>query len=204
MKSLYFLVINLLILIYPAKSQNLNKAFTCSEIIWYGLDFTHAKMLGTHGFPDAYEVRNKYFKDWNAVVIDEKEKYDLRKSFRKSSVIYSVTLVSKRNKNVSTQDLITNNISYSIPENKIQDIITAYQTERNNGVGVVFIIESFNKFNRTATMHVVMFDIADRVVLVQDKITGKASGFGLRNYWVNSVYRVLNKIDKTYYNKWLN
>ena len=42
----------------------------------------------------------------------------------------------------------------------------------------------------------VFFDIKSRNIVSSFKLTGAASGFGLRNYWAGSVYDAMKKVKK--------
>jgi len=39
----------------------------------------------------------------------------------------------------------------------------------------------------------IAFDIATRKILSKREVSGKAGGFGLRNYWAGSVYNIIKK-----------
>jgi len=64
------------------------------------------------------------------------------------------------------------------------------------GTGIVFIMELFDKTEKKGYgyMHVVFFDIQSKNVLLSTRMSGKASGFGKRNFWINTVYGTLKQM----------
>jgi hypothetical protein len=40
-------------------------------------------------------------------------------------------------------------------------------------------------------------------LLIHERLKEKPSGFGLRNYWAGSIYRVIKEIKKNCYNVWI-
>lgn len=76
MKNLLVLLVIVSALRLPA--QDAGKIFGSSTVIWYGIDFTKAKVLG-FGDESPHKIRDEYFKAWNDVTID----IDLAKVFQK-------------------------------------------------------------------------------------------------------------------------
>jgi hypothetical protein len=64
-------------------------------------------------------------------------------------------------------------------------------------------MEKFVKLEEAGYMWVVFFDLSNKNILLMENMTGKAGGFGWRNYWARSFYTVLKEIEKTRYNLWL-
>ncbi|MFH1321638.1 MAG: hypothetical protein ABII90_13430 [Bacteroidota bacterium] len=44
----------------PLFSQSASDIFSSSEIVWCGLDYSHVKLVGSIGFIDPYEIKNKF------------------------------------------------------------------------------------------------------------------------------------------------
>jgi hypothetical protein len=80
--------------------------------------------------------------------------------------------------------------------------VNQYNLEGRDGIGVVFIAESLNKSYKEAYFHFVAINMKTGEVLFHQRLRGEPSGFGLRNYWANSVYRVINDIKLYYYVRW--
>ncbi|MEJ7766921.1 MAG: hypothetical protein WKF89_03865 [Chitinophagaceae bacterium] len=63
-------------------------------------------------------------------------------------------------------------------------------------------MESMKKSASHGSMYVTFIKLANRKVLNTERTSGKARGFGCRNYWVKPVYEVIETIDKTKYKEW--
>ena len=202
MKKLMLIFICLIISSQVLQSQETGDIFTSKEAIWYGLDFSKVRLIGTEGFSDVAKIKDVYFSSWNNLIINEPAKYNLQLMFFKDTVFYNLNVVEKRNKLPEVDELVISNDSYSLDKNTIAEIIKEYNSKEKEGLGIVFIMESFNKPKRAGTMWVTFFDIASKTVLLTEKMSGKPGGAGLRNYWARTYYNVMAKIQKTEYLKW--
>ncbi|MBL4586763.1 MAG: hypothetical protein JKX84_06885, partial [Flavobacteriales bacterium] len=103
-------------------------------------------------------------------------------------------VVDAVNGNVKVKSLVINK-SYSIPEEAIPTSVKRYNlAEYKDGIGVVVVVESFDKIKELGTGHITFFDIASKKVLYSHKVVGERRGFGFRNYWAGAVH---NWIDYT-------
>jgi hypothetical protein len=190
-------------------AQTNQEIFNANEITWFGLDFTKAKLMGSFaefnsaGQKDENDIRLKYFPAWNNVIVQEKEKYDLPGVFRKNEVNYNLEIVHKRNFDVKNDDLFEINPGEGkhLDEKAVQDIISQYDVKGGKGVGIVFIVETLDKYSESGTYFVTFFDIATKKVLLTQRMTGQAGGIGLRNYWIKPVFNVLKQC-RSEYPKW--
>jgi hypothetical protein len=196
-KNSFFLLL-LLAVSFHVFSQSTDVVFNTNEIVWYGLDFSKAKMIGSEGFDNPGEVKNRYFGSWNYLVLNEPSKFDIKKTFQKTAVTNDLSVVEKRNAAVSVTDLVINN-DYSLSETEVPKIVKSYKTTQKKGVGLVFIIESFNKFQEQGTAYVTFFDIATKKVLLVKKLSGKAFGFGVKNHWGGSINNILKAAEKDFF-----
>jgi hypothetical protein len=178
-------------------SQSRDEVYNKTEMVWYGLDFTKAKMIGSEGFENPLEVKNKYFGGWNYLVLNEPEKFDLKKAFGKQEITKDLTVVEKKNAAVNATDLVINK-DYSFEKSEVSKIIKSYKTDQKKGLGLVFIVESFNKFQEKGTVYVTFFDIATKKVLLTEKVSGKAFGFGIRNHWGGAINNIIKQSEKDF------
>ena len=198
MKPLWLIIISIFVFGSIVNSQS-NKAYCVQEITWFGLDYSKAYFIDSRAFPDPYKLQNKLFREWNELVFREKQKFDIAKSFNKNDVNYSIDYVNQINNRVDIFSQITNDRYRRIRFNNdsIQKIIEAYQINENaDGIGLVFIVESFNKPNHEAVYWVTFFDLNTKKVLLTKQIVGVPSGAGLHNYWANSFYDALRKAER--------
>ena len=206
MKKSILLISVLLALSFTASSQknyNTSDIFTIPGITWFGLDFSHVKMIGSEGFVDPDAIVNKEFKAMNAVIMNEPDKYDLKKFFDKKTVEIDMSVVRARNKLPDPDELVLETMDeYEFGRDKVEFIINEYAPAENEGIGLVFIMEKFNKPEVRGYMWVTFFDIASKKVLLTEKMDAKAGGFTWRNYWVKTCYNVMKEIGKKKYKSW--
>lgn len=194
------LIVTLFFVSFLTFSQSKSSIFKADEIVWFGLDFSNAKMIGSEGFKSPYDVQNKFFNSWNQLILMEPEKYDLRKTFKKQDIIYDLSVVEKRNANVKAGELIINK-DYSFGPEVVSKIVKTYKTDQKKGIGLVFIVESFNKLRENGTVYVTFFDLGTKKVLLTEKVSGAAGGIGLRNYYGKALFNILKETEG-HYNRW--
>ncbi len=183
-------------------AQNAKKIFESDDLVWYGLDFSKARMVGGDFGAEAWNIKDRFFKEWNYVILDQPEKFNLQKFFRKTSVYKDLAPVEARNKTVDEKTLMSYNEA-DLSAEDIASMIRQYKGgEKKDGIGLVFIIENFNKPAKRATMWITFFDISGKKVLLTKKMTGEPSGFGFRNFWAGAIFRVMTKINEKEYNSW--
>jgi hypothetical protein len=189
----------------PIFSQPQKEVFNTSAITWYGLDFFHAKLIGSFaqfndaGQKNADEIRDIYFPAWNRILIDEKDKYNLKKAFDKISVAYDLETADKRNKAVKSDQifLLKSTDKNRLTRDSISEIVKNYKTGKK-GIGLVFVIDNFDKTASEGVMHVTFFDTSTGNALIIQRMSGEPGGFGIKNYWARTVYNVINKSRSAY------
>ena len=62
--------------------------------------------------------------------------------------------------------------------------------------------ENFNKTTQMADVYVILFDIATKNILICEKVSGKAMGIGMKNYWAGAIKAILKQIDEFEYKNW--
>jgi hypothetical protein len=169
-------------------------------LTYLGIDFSAATIEGE---PAANELHDK-FELMNNVVIVEVKKYDVGGAFKRDSCKNDIDMVDKLNQASSLKK--TNDVGdlekNSLKPDDIKQHVKAYDLSGKKGIGLVFIIDGMSKTNKKTTMYVTLIDLAKKKVLLAERMTGSTGGFGLRNYWLSPVFKVLNDIDKHEYNDW--
>lgn len=204
MKKNALLSLLLALVVLTGYSQSEKTAIAADEITWFGLDFSKALFVGSFNqFAEAGEtggsqIKNKYIPGWNELVVNERTKYDFKKFYKKSSVIYDLDIVTKRNSAVDADKLLSmNSAENRITKEDIAKIVSQYKSSKT-GVGLVYIVEVFSKADEKGVIWVTFFDIASRKVLIAEKFTEKPGGIGLRNFWAKPVFEVLRSSGKKY------
>jgi hypothetical protein len=187
-------------------SQNSVKdIFQEGEIVWFGLDFSQAKFIGQFeqgsGSLSGEDIKQNLMPAWNGLIINEPQKYNIPQTFRKSSVFNDLEVVADRNSDIDESTMLS--VNQEKREIDVAAVISDYANgEKTEGLGLVFIVEYFNKSSIEAAIIVTYFDIQTKTVLHSERMTAKPRGFGLRNYWAGAIHGVFVQINRTQYNSW--
>jgi hypothetical protein len=175
-----------------------------TDVTFFGIDFSSSKgvVLGA----TAEEMRDKYFPAINTLLVVEKDKYSIKKALSKSDVTYSLDEVNKSNQALEVASF---NV-YSAKDIKALDIdalsqmVQRYNLQDKKGIGLVFIAESLDKTENLGVYHLVYFSMPEGKIILTEKVSGKPKGFGMRNFWANSIYEILQSdIQKNMEKKYL-
>lgn len=181
--------------------------FKENTIVWYGIDYSKSKFVGSFaqfkdaGTVDGNSLKAKYFPGWNNLVVKEREKYDIAKFFKKESAYNDLGPVEKANAETDADKIMDSN-DYTLPESELNGIVAKYKGgDKKEGLGVVFITESYNRAAEFATYYVVVFDIASKDILISEKFKQEPGGFGIKNYWASTILKTLEDVSDKY-SKW--
>jgi len=166
---------------------------------WLGIDYTHCYFITSMDFIDADDLLSKT-KAWNNLVYTEREKY-IEKALEGKNVTFSADMIKDMNMEIDMESRITNDESLykHLDPTQAEQIVSNYKIPDDlSGVGLVFIAESYNKPEEAGAYYVTFIDLSTKKVLSTERMTGKAKGFGLRNYWAYTFYKVLQEIGKKY------
>lgn len=189
-----------------AYAQTAKEIFNSTEtpVTYLGIDFTQARLINDAG-ASATDLKEKHFPGINQVVINEPQKYDLVKAFRKP-ITNDISVTEKVNATIDADKIKSSNSSDEtrLDAAAIQKVVNQYDLGGKKGAGLVFIMEGLNKPGAKGSMYVTFIDMATRKVIFTERMTGKAGGFGYKNYWAKSVFEVLKDIEKSKYKEWQN
>jgi len=184
-----------------AQKAEVSKA---TEIVWYGLDFSNAKFIGKfdHGFGIApvtgSDLKFNWIPKWNNLVVTEQQNYELAKALKKSSIYYDIKAVNAINDKINPETLMDYNEN-NISDATLAQMVKKYKAgDKKEGLGLVFIVSSFNKTVQMAKYHVVFFNIASKEIVSNETYIGKAAGGGMLNYWGGSIKHVIKQMAKKF------
>lgn len=186
------LAICLIVVGFTAKAQNAMNGVSLVNV--YGVDYSKVwvrdgEQSKFSQFMNKAETAKEYvatFEDINLLLAQDPGKYDFNKMLRKT-VKLDIEPVCNLIRQRDTTHLRER------PEHPINvsEQLTRYELKETEGLGMVFIATNLDKRMGRGTYVVVCFDIATRDILFRQEITTSASGFGLRNYWANTVEDVI-------------
>lgn len=192
-------------------AQNTAKDFfSKNEMVWFGLNFSEAKMVGQfdQGMGAApatgSDIKNKWISGWNGIVIAEPKNFKLKESFHKDEVYFDLSPNEKLNSTIKSDEIMTfNTYEFKDAQKTIKQVVSKLTGgDKTEGLGVVFVVESFDKGANEATAYVTIFDIKTKNILVTEKVKGTPKGIGLRNFWAGAIKDMINKVNSTYYSNW--
>lgn len=176
----------------PALSVgNSNTASTSSSsvpdgnLFFFGVDFSAVKIYGAD---ESNERFAKAFAGINELMVTEQRKFDFGELANRPVAVYPVP-AQERNDLISWNDIRT--LNPSLQKLSIRDMVESYKLPRKQGKGIVLIAWVLNKPKAQATYELVIFDIQTRKILFHAETTAGAGGAGLRNYWANTIYRIV-------------
>ncbi len=211
------ITISILFVLFTANlfaQSSITDVFSSTEtkITWLGIDYSQVKIMGPFaefggaGAKDNIKIRDKYFKGWNQLIINEREKYNFGRALNKTKVPYDIGYMEKRNDAANVENLFSTSSEDAdrFKEEDIKKIVSQYRLDGKSGIGLVFIAEALDKPGRKGTFWVTFIDMASSQVLLTEKMSGESSGLGLKNFWAGSVYKILKDIEVCQYRKWKN
>ncbi len=181
-----------------AFSQDMSKLFGTQEFVWCGLDFSMVRCIGSEGFTDPQAVKEKFFSDWNNLVLSEADKYNFKEPYKKTTQTNDLSVVTRRNELPDYKTFIINE-PYSFEEGQLKKIIADYNLkEAKDGLGLVYVYETLNKTKGHAVVNLVFFDITSKEIIWTKRYEAPAGGFGFRNFWARTILETMKLSEKDY------
>lgn len=193
-----FILLALIVFAAFAFNNPDQRVFTAPEIVWCGIDFSEAKCIGPDGFNEPDQVKERYFSAWNELVLNESDKFNIQKFYSKSKQTNDLSVVNERNQMPELEGLVISE-PYAFKEGQLEKIVRSYDLAMaQEGVGVVYVVESLNKTAQEAVIDVVFFDIASKDILWSKQYKESPKGFGFRNYWAGAIYKTMKASEKDF------
>jgi len=195
-----YIVVFLLFAALGLQAQNRDRIEAAPSFTWYGLDFTQARMVGSDvDFSDRAKIVSSFFDQWNQLILNESEKFNLEATFNKH-IINNISITSKRNAGVDYLKLLADKPN-TVTLEDVNGVVKNYTGDE--GIGLLFVIENFDKPAVKVRFWVVLFDVKTHEVLMAKQTENKlGGGIGFRNYWASGIYAGFKNI-KTLYPSWL-
>lgn len=205
----------MLFLLMFISSMNLLAQFTANDVFnpktpitWLGVDFSEVRFIGpATGWGEVStksptEMRDKYFPEWNSLIINEFEKFKIEDAVARLELDKNIDAVSKANEKTNKKELFSENISdyQSLDEETIKSMLKKYDFSGKDGLGFLLVAEGMSKGREEASYWATFVDMRTKKVLFTKRITGKAVGFGFRNYWAGSMKNVFKTMKKEFKN----
>ena len=177
--------------------QAINPAQATNELVWFGIDYSLVKFIGTQDqFTDLPKIQSHYFREWNELILAEKDKYDLNKAFSVAAISYNMENTILRSQQRDMDGIVQPN-AYTIDEEQVKSLVNLNIDPAVDKVGAMFVMETLNKVEAVSTMWLAVFKVASGEILYMKRYTGAVGGFGFRNYYARSYYNVIKNLQMT-------
>ena len=182
-----------------------NDFLNSREILWTGINFSKAKLTRS-AFNFTQEIMQHYFHDWNLLILNDQKKYDIRMSFRKPIMQYDLSVVTKANKNVRVNSVLTEriNLKDTLTEESVRAYIPQFTLEAKQRFALTFLVESFDAVAKVAAVWVVIYKTDSGETVLCEQFLKVPSGIGTRNYWARIFYNILYDIKTFAFLRWEN
>jgi hypothetical protein len=190
------------------KAQSVKDIFNVDvPITYYGVDFSKGHYFGEIGTVDINEMIDLTNKI-NELIVKEAPKYNVAAAIQRTEINTKTDLTLTENASIDTKRFIVfSKDEDRLTEDAIKKTVAKYNVS-GKGIGMVFMVDLMDKSTTQTTVWVTFFNESNKKLLFTEKLTGKAGGFGFRNYWARSFYNIINdmktlkfKIWKAKYNK---
>lgn len=173
------------------------------EILWTGINFSKAKFT-RQGFEFSQEVMQRYFFEWNMLIINDQKKYDIRMSFRKPIMQYDLSLVTKINKTVKVNNLLVPHIGLKdiLSEEEILAAVNSYSITNDIPYALTLVVESFDAAAKSAAIWVVIIQTESGEVVLCERFIKNPAGTGARSYWGRTFYNLFFDIKNHDFLRW--
>ena len=175
------------------------------EILWVGINFAKSKFT-QEGFDFNQEILQHYLQEWNKLILNDQKKYDIRMSFRKPVMQYDLSVITKMNKALKVNDVLTLFISsqHVYSDEQMREYASKIALPTTLPYALMFVVESFDTTVKTAAIWVVITKTATKEVVLCEKFLKKPAGIGTRNYWARTFYNVFYDIQSDTFHRWEN
>ena len=172
-----------------------------TPITWLGVDYSDMRFIGPLDVNPSQ--LDEFAKTLNDLFLREPKKYDVAAPFDKQTVTSNLKYVEKANAAMNTDQTLSSD-SKDMTRFSMETVAKKVGTYglSEKGIGLVYITEALNKNDQEAAYWVTFVNMADGKVLLTERVTGKAVGFGFRNYWAGSFYGTLKQIKGGLYKDW--
>lgn len=168
------------------------------DITWLGLDFSQAVFIGsTTKIKGSENVTNSAFRDkytvsWNQLITSQPRQYDVAGMVHDPNVKYATNITARANSSIQ-RSFFSDNVNdfRRMNEKVIGDIVSHYNFQAQQGTGVLIFVEGMSPAQQEAGGWVTVVDMKAKRVISTTYRTGKAGGFGFRNYWAKAWANIL-------------
>ncbi len=206
MKKIYQLLMLFLITSMAAIGQNRVNIFDPKvPFTWLGLDFSEAKIVGEQDHITDDAKLMELLAAWNDLMIKEAPKYNVTAAFHKQiDLVADFTATNQNNSSIDLSGMlvVSSDGLGAFSSGTIQRIVNHYNFNGLSGLGLMIVVEKFDKPGKKGVLWYTIVNMDTKAVLFTESLENPPGGFGVRNFWASTVYATLERIKKKEYNLW--
>ena len=188
---LVFLSFLISIPLFCQKSFSKDDILKAKEIIVYGLDFSNTIIIH-ESEEHVTTIENDYYPMFNDLFFVNK--LNELQTKVKAKLISNGELTKKLN--------LKREKKYTIyDQTVVSKIVSDYVTSEEAGIGLVFIVKSFDKPGKCVKLFPAFFDIASKQMIWTMEITGNGGGYGLNKFWGEKLFDAIDRFIGSYKRK---
>lgn len=150
------------------------------SMTFYGYDFNRVKLLEPKRISE--DMTTQVF-TWLGFMKERMTDEKLSAWLGKQITSNWVPIVDLTKANLNGKELV-DVVKRPIHKDSLESIVRKYPLTEKEGLGLVVILEAFEKDTKRVYAYFTFFDIASRKVVLADYFNSKeADGYGLTNYW---------------------
>jgi hypothetical protein len=183
------------------KSDIFNKEI---GVTWLGIDLTKAKFIGDRERFGSESDMRRTADGWNDIFLKEPDKFNVARAIDRKEVTNAIEVTKENNQQLDILSQYSDNKD-EFAHTKLSDVdevVAQYDFTGLQGIGLMFIVESFSKLDNKASVWVTFIDLQSKEVLLTEKLMGVPGGFGIRNFWANACFDILEKMQKKDFPRW--
>ena len=202
---LNWILIFLIAAVSAAQAQRRSDIFKKDvPITWLGLDLTKTKLIGDRERYGSESDMRRLAEAWNDIFTKEPEKFNVARAVDRTEVKNAIEITKDHNQQLDIMSEYTDdkNQFTHMKLSDVDEIVADYDFSGLEGIGLMFVVESFSKLNGKAAVWVTFINLQTKDVLLTEQLMGDPGGAGLRNYWANACYSILEKMKKKDFERW--
>ena len=175
--------------------------FDSKDMVFYGLDFSKARFTGGFGLTSPARMQDIYMPALNELMIDERKRYNVAKSYQKKNVEYDFDLADKLNSKGDIYDQYLNEEIEQLSDEEVQEVVNHYiKDEKHSGLGLVYVVDEVNHIRSLISIQITFFNIDTGEVYLSKRGRGSMRGFSIRNYYAGGIRQIIKDSEKLYRN----
>tara|TARA_B110000285_G_scaffold121611_1_gene137500 strand:- start:423 stop:1061 length:639 start_codon:yes stop_codon:yes gene_type:complete len=174
--------------------HDFEKVYDADTIFYYGIDFSNFGLYNPEKVGHE-QIIMKFFPVWMNKVHEAYSKGQIEMILKKE-VKKNFQQVQSRYKLLRDEWIGFD--KHTLETQQIQELVKDYKLKRTTGIGLVLIIENFNKEKENARVNYTFFDITSREILWSIETKGEATGAGMTNHWATAIKNSFGPFKLTY------